>query len=416
MPITVPASERLALDSPFTLPNGTVVKNRVCKSAMSEQLGDRRHDPLPGLAVLYAKWAQGGAGLSISGKIMIDRAAIGQLGNVVLDQHSHLPSFRPWTSAGTQNGTELWAQLNHPGKQIVNLLCAEPVAPSAISLEGGLERNFNRPRALTEREIEETIEKFGSSARLAIEVGFTGVQIHGAHGYLISQFLSPRHNQRSDGWGGSLENRMRFAVETYRAIRRQVGDGVPVGIKLNSADFMKGGFSEEESIQVAERLCALGIDQIEVSGGTYESPVMASDVPASTAAREAYFLAYAARVRARVDTPLMVTGGFRSSAGMLAALRSGATDFVGVARPFALDPALAIKAMSREDFRLDIPRLTTRIPALDRMAALNVSWYEDQLARMARNRAPDPRRMAWSSVGRTFLYYARCALRGRRHG
>lgn len=406
--------QRPTLSSPFTLPSGTVVKNRLCKSAMSEQLGDRNHDPLPGMAALYTKWAEGGVGLSISGNIMIDRTAISQLGNVVLDERSHLPSFRSWTSTGKRNGTELWAQLNHPGKQILKLLCRTPVAPSAIGLEGGLERRFNRPRALTEPEIENIIEKFGTAARLAVEVGFSGIQVHGAHGYLVSQFLSPRHNRRTDAWGGSLENRMRFAVEVYRAIRRQVGDRVPVGIKLNSADFMRGGFTEDESIHTAARLCALGVDQIEVSGGTYESPVMARGVRDSTAAREAYFLDFAAKVRQRVDTPLMVTGGFRSSAGMASALRSGATDFIGLARPFCLDPALSDKATSSEDFRLELPHVTTGIGAVDRMAFLNVSWYEDQLQLMARNLAPRPRRLAWTTVAKTFVYYARCMLRKQR--
>lgn len=399
------------LDAPFTLRSGTVVKNRLCKSAMSEQLADRHHDPLPGMATLYSRWADGGVGLSISGNIMIDRTAVGQLGNVVLDEHSDLERFHSWTAAGRRNGAELWAQLNHPGKQIIKLLSKKPVAPSDIGLEGGLERSFNVPRALSEPEIERLVEKFATAARLAVQVGFTGVQIHGAHGYLVSQFLSPRHNRRTDRWGGSLENRMRFAIEVYRAIRRGVGDRIPVGIKLNSADFMRGGFTEDESLEVAARLCALGIDQIEVSGGTYESPVMASEVRASTAAREAYFMDFAARVRQRVDTPLMVTGGFRSSAGMNAALRSGATDFIGIARPYCLDPELSHKAIASEDFRLDLPRVTTGIEAVDRMAVLNVLWYEDQLELMARGGPPRAGRSAWATVGKTFLYYARCMFR-----
>ncbi|MCC4821109.1 NADH oxidase, partial [Vibrio lentus] len=153
-----------------------------------------------------------------------DRGALGEPKNVVLDEHSDLSVFREWAKAGTQNGSQIWMQLNHPGKQIPKFLCDSPVAPSAISLERGLEKGFNTPRALTETEIIAIIDKFALSAKLAKQAGFTGVQIHGAHGYLVSQFLSSRHNQRQDKWGGSLENRLRFVFEVYRAIRKEVGD------------------------------------------------------------------------------------------------------------------------------------------------------------------------------------------------
>ena len=342
-------NQPLSLDSSFTLPTGTVIKNRLFKSAMSEQLGDKQHNPTQGLANLYQRWAQGGLGLAMSGNIMIDRTALGEPKNVVLDERSNLTLFKNWTSAGTQNGTNFWAQLNHPGKQIPNFMTKEPVAPSAIALKRGLEKGFNKPRALEENEILDIISKFATAARLAKEVGFTGVQIHGAHGYLVSQFLSPSHNQRDDQWGGSLENRMRFVREVYKAVRAEVGTDFPVGIKLNSADFMKGGFSEEDSMQVIKQLSEDGIDLIEVSGGTYESPAMVGhrdkdDQPkASTVKREAYFLEYAESVRQHTDKPLIVTGGFRSSKGMSDALNSGACDFVGLARPFAVQTYLIVR-------------------------------------------------------------------------
>ena len=313
-----------ALNSPYTLRSGTKLKNRLFKSAMSEQLGDEKHNPKPGLAKLYHRWAEGGIGLSITGNIMVSRDALGEPKNVVLDEKSDLTIFRKWAEAGKHNGSHIWPQLNHPGKQIPSFLTKEPVAPSAIPLSRGLEKGFNTPRALTEQEILAIIAKFATSAKLAKDAGFTGVQIHGAHGYLVSQFLSPRHNQRNDQWGGSLENRMRFVLSVYHAIREQVGEHFPIGIKLNSADFMKGGFTEEDSMQVVQNLAEAGIDLIEISGGTYESPSMMSGKKAkqSTLQREAYFLDYMEKVRKLVSTPLVVTGGFRSAPAMAEALES----------------------------------------------------------------------------------------------
>ncbi len=247
-------SHDLSFATPFRLSKGQTLKNRFFKSAMSEQLGDRQHNPTSGLARLYRTWAEGGLGLSVTGNVMIDRTALGEPKNVVLDEQSDLAAFRHWATEGQVNGCQVWMQLNHPGKQIPSYLTKEPVAPSSIALGGGLEYAFNKPRALTEAEILDIIQKFATGARLAKETGFAGVQIHGAHGYLVSQFLSPRHNQRTDQWGGTAENRRRFVLEVYRAIRDTVGADFPVGIKLNSADFMKGGFTEEESMDVVKAL------------------------------------------------------------------------------------------------------------------------------------------------------------------
>ncbi len=405
----------ITLSTPFTLPRGVTIKNRLFKSAMSEQLGTRDHNPQPGLANLYRTWAQGGIGLAISGNIMIERTALGEPKNLVLDEQSDLKGFRAWTTAGTEHGTHLWAQLNHPGKQTPNFLSKEPVAPSAIALEQGLEKGFNKPRALGEEEIRTIIAKFATSARLAREVGFTGVQIHGAHGYLVSQFLSPRHNQRTDSWGGSLDNRMRFVREVYRAIRAAVGDDYPVGIKLNSADFMKGGFSEEESMQVVKTLATDGIDLIEISGGTYESPTMVGHkVPASTRQREAYFLAYAEQIRALVKTPLVVTGGFRSARAMTDALNTGATDFIGLARPLAVDPELPNKVMQNSAHSIQLRPLTTGFKLVDRIAMLDITWYESQLARMANRQKPKPDLSEWSTFVRMLASAGAYSLRKRR--
>ncbi len=403
------------LSSSFVLKNGQVIRNRLFKSAMSEQLGDKAHNPVNGISNLYGRWQEGGIGLSITGNIMVDRGALGEPKNVVLDEKSDLTNFKAWAKAGKENGGQIWPQLNHPGKQIPNFIVDVPVAPSAIALTGGLEKGFNKPRALTENEINIIIDKFALSAKLAKETGFSGVQIHGAHGYLVSQFLSPRHNQRDDQWGGSLENRMRFVLAIYHAIREQVGEDFPIGIKLNSADFMKGGFTEDDSMEVVKALADAGIDLIEISGGTYESPSMVGyKVKESTLKREAYFLDYIEKVRKIVDTPLVLTGGFRSSAAMQAALDSGATDFIGVARTTAVDPDFPNKLMNDKSHKQELRILTTGVKAVDKMAMLDIVWYEFQLARMAKGKKPKANLSEWGVFIKTLANAGIYAFRKRR--
>lgn len=407
------SNQALRLNTPFVLNENITIKNRLFKSAMSEQLGTAKHDPANGLVQLYKTWAEGGIGLSITGNIMVDRKALGEPKNVVLDDQSDLSLFQDWAQAGKLNGSQIWTQLNHPGKQIPNFICEQPVAPSAITLKNGLEKGFNTPRALSEDEILEIIGKFSRSAELAKQAGFNGVQIHGAHGYLVSQFLSPRHNQRTDRWGGCLENRMRFVVEVYQAIREKVGGDFPIGIKLNSADFMKGGFSEEDSMAVVKKLSDIGVDLIEISGGTYESPSMMG-YKASTQKREAYFLSYAEKLRESIDTPLVVTGGFRSAQGMISALQSGATDFIGLARPLAVATDLPNKLIANDHYEIDLRPLTTGVRAIDKMTMLNITWYEHQLERIANKKLPKPNLSEWISVAKTLFSSGVYAFRKRR--
>jgi len=405
----------IALTSPIKLKNGSLIKNRLFKSAMSEQLADRHHNPGIGIVNLYQRWAEGGIGICMTGNLMVDRHQLGEPRNVVLDEKSDLEQFKKWAKAGSQNNCQLWAQLNHPGKQVPSFIHGQPVAPSAIALEGGLQKNFKTPRALLDGEIENIIKQFSRAAQLAKQVGFSGVQIHGAHGYLVNQFLSSRHNQRQDKWGGSLENRMRFVLSIYQAIRQEVGEDFPVGIKLNSADFMRGGFTEEESMQVVEKLSECGIDLIEISGGSYEAPIMADGTgKKSSEQREAYFLDYAEQVRKRVKTPLVVTGGFRRGKAMTSALTSGATDFIGLARPLALDPDMPNKVMQDESFEVQSRELTTGFKALDKMVLLNMSWYEAQLARMAQGQSPKLNLSEWYSTIKVFMHLGVFAFRKRR--
>ncbi|MDA3897165.1 MAG: NADH:flavin oxidoreductase/NADH oxidase family protein [Desulfobacteraceae bacterium] len=392
------------LNSPLPLPCGARIKNRLCKSAMSENLASVHHSPTNFLTNLYGKWADGGIGLCITGNIMIDSNALGEPRNVVVEDESIMDELRSWAVSGTQNNTHLWAQLNHPGKQSPNTLSEQPVAPSAIAFSGGLQKFFNPPRELQESEIKDLIQRFANAAGILKKAGFTGVQIHGAHGYLVSQFLSSNHNQRTDDWGGSAENRMRFVLEIYRAIRKTVGEKFPVGVKLNSSDFMLGGFTEDESIAVATALTNEGIDLIEISGGTYERPAMTGRTgKQKVRASEAYFLSYAEKIRSQVQTPLMITGGFRTSGGMADAVAGKHIDLVGLARSMAVDPELPNKVLSGEDYVSSVKPLTTGIKLLDKMALMEVTWYEQQLAYIAKGKDPKPNQGIWFSLAKTMM-------------
>jgi len=383
---------------PFTLPNGTVVKNRLVKSAMSEALGTTDNHVTTALPRLYGRWADGGIGLLVTGNVMIDRRALGEPNNVALEDEGDLELLKQWAAAGTRNGTQLWMQLNHPGKQSPNGLNAETVSPSAIPFGKDLQAFFGIPRALTDAEIRDLVVRFGRSAEIAKKAGFSGVQIHGAHGYLVSQFLSGHSNQRTDEWGGDAARRRRFVLEVYREIRERTGAGFSVGIKMNSADFQKGGFTEEESLDVVRALSEAGIDMIEISGGTYEAPVMAGvtkgPVKESTRRREAYFLEFAEKARAATKTPLMVTGGFRSVSGMNDAIAGGAVDFIGLARLLAIEPDAPKRLLAGQEPREAVRPIKTGIAAVDNMALLEVGWYARQLRRMGGGDEPKPKESA----------------------
>ncbi|SDW09301.1 NADH:flavin oxidoreductase/NADH oxidase family protein [Marinobacter mobilis] len=378
------------LGQTLTLPNGAVLPNRLAKSAMSETMGTINNRVTRELATLYGAWADGGTGLLITGNVMVDRRHIGEPKNVVLDDERDMTELKAWAQAGQRHGNHIWVQLNHPGKQSPKMLNKAPVAPSAVPFRKDMRAMFATPRAMNEQEIRDTIGHFARSAALAEQAGFQGVQIHGAHGYLVSQFLSPHHNQRNDSWGGTAEKRMRFVLEVYRAIREATSPSFCVGIKLNSADFQRGGFTEEESLAVIERLAKEGIDLVEISGGNYENPAMAgaAGVKESTVSREAYFLEFAEKVREKVSVPLMVTGGFRTSEGMAEAVQSGATDLVGIARPLAVEPNLSVRILAGEQVVSAVKPITTGIQKIDDMALMEVSWYTRQLGRIGKGKKP----------------------------
>lgn len=376
------------LNATLTLAHGATLPNRIAKSAMSERLGNPDGSPSPELVRVYERWGAGGTGLLITGNVMVDSRALGETGNVVVEDERDLAGLRAWATAAKRKGALVWMQINHPGRQSPRNLSQTPVAPSEIGVRG-MGGTFATPRALEHGEVEDIVARFAETARIAEKAGFDGVQIHGAHGYLVSQFLSPYTNRRDDAWGGDAERRRRFLMELVRAVRAAVG--ISVGLKLNSADFQRGGFDENESMAVLESLDREGLDLIEISGGTYESAKMFEETTPtheSSKRREAFFLDYIEKARARVSTPLLLTGGFRTKAGMLDALEGGAVDVIGMARPIAAEPDLPARLLSGEADAARPVRLATGIKTLD--ALIQGAWYQAQIDRMGRGLDPKP--------------------------
>jgi 2,4-dienoyl-CoA reductase-like NADH-dependent reductase (Old Yellow Enzyme family) len=380
---------------------------------MTEGVADAKNRATGRHVTLYRRWAEGGAGLLLTGNVQVDRRYLERAGNIVIDgmqTSSQLQALEAMADAGTAGGTHLWMQISHAGRQTPKVVAREPVGPSDIpvAIPGG---RFGKPRALSNDEIIDVIERFAHVAGIARDTGFTGVQIHAAHGYLISEFLSPRVNVREDHWGGRLENRARLLLEVIRNVRRTVGAGFPVAVKLNSADFQKGGFSFDECLQVIEMLNDEGLDLLEISGGNYEQPrlmgiaglepVFEEKVAASTRAREAYFFDYAVAARRVAKMPLMVTGGFRSAAAIHEALADGDVDMVGLARPLCIDPDVPARILSGElqsapDVEAGLrigPGILGPNSPIAVIKALNgfarIGWYYEQIYRLADGLAPD---------------------------
>jgi len=383
------------LEEEMILPNGSTLKNRIAKSAMSENLSNKNNEPTPLLIEVYKKWAQSGAGLLITGNIMIDSKAIGEPRNVVVENRKNFEILKEWAESVNGTDTHLWAQINHPGRQAMEPINRDLKAPSAVPLKSGGRKDGSKkiPLALNESQILAIIEAFGNTAIILKDAGFSGVQIHGAHGYLVSQFLSPYSNIRSDKWGGSLVNRARFVIEVYRKIRARVGKSFPIGIKLNSADFQKGGFSEEESMEVVKILSKEGIDLIEISGGTYEAPAMMGKRKKSTIKREVYFMDYIEKASKITTTPLMLTGGFRTTSIMKDAIASNQLDIIGIARPFTVYPNIGNEIFNNSRINFNTKIKKTGVKGID--GAMNIIWYESQIKRLGKGKVPKPDLNPW---------------------
>ncbi|MGQ7846894.1 NADH:flavin oxidoreductase/NADH oxidase family protein [Granulosicoccus sp. 3-233] len=369
--MTYPESNDVGdLFQPFELPCGVVLKNRIVKSAMSDSLGDGCGNPSDAQMRLYERWADGGVAASIIGEVQGTPHFAEKPGNLVLRQDADLPRFRELARRGAAGGTQLWLQLGHAGA-MAHPPISTPKGPSAIDIPG------LTCDALTLDEIRALPAEFARTASLAQDLGFGGVQIHAAHGFLLSQFLSPLFNKRDDAYGGSLSSRMQLLLEVVEAVRDAVDPGFVVAVKLNATDQLEEGFAEDESLEVVAALDGTGIDLIDISGGTYfPGAKSASD----SAGSGPYFLHFAALARERTSKPLMATGGFKTRQQAVDALVSGHVDLTGIARGFVLDAALPKNWQSPDTVDPVFPRFSsTPVGGV-------TAWYTLQLTRIGEGR------------------------------
>jgi 2,4-dienoyl-CoA reductase-like NADH-dependent reductase (Old Yellow Enzyme family) len=325
---------KMKIQTPFRLPCGAELSNRIAKAAMTERLATGNQFANSKHVKLYEHWSETGSGLLITGNVLVDKRYKEATGNIVIEDESGLPALQKLTKAGTKGGNHLWAQISHAGRQSSIFSTFSPIAPSAVKLKKLF--LFKKPSAMTSLEIEDVIRRYVKTAQIAQKAGFTGVQIHAAHGYLLSQFLSPKTNIRTDEYGGTIQKRAKVLLEIIQKTRKVVGNNFPISVKLNSADFQRGGYDEADAFWVIQQLEELGIDLLEISGGTYEQVDFFLQRE-STRKREAYFLDFANQVKTKSNIPLMVTGGFRSIEFSEEVLQNNELDVIGFGRPYLLD-------------------------------------------------------------------------------
>ena len=402
------------LNQPLTLPCGAVVPNRMCKAAMTEGLAHPDGTASAELERLYGIWSDGGSGILLSGNIQVDGDHLERPGNVIVDSalsNDAFAALQRMAAAGTRNGNHLWAQISHAGRQTQKIVNPAPKAPSAVRLRLP-QSQFGEPVALTAEEIESIVERFVNCAVTCKEAGFTGVQFHSAHGYLLSQFLSPLTNQREDEWGGRLENRARALIAIVTKTRKVLGADFPISVKLNSADFQKGGFEFDDSLTVAKWLADAGVDLLEISGGTYEQPrllnldgvepIEEQSLARSTLAREAYFVDFAKAMREELSIPIMVTGGLRRREVMNHVLETGGADMIGLGRPLCVDADGPNRLLNGEDelarYEDNLSLLPGWLMWLTRFNAVRTInsfatqfWFYEQIANIGRTGATDPK-------------------------
>lgn len=338
---------------------GMVLRNRMVRSATAECMAQANGVPKHGLAAMYKDLAEGGVGLIITGHMYVHRTGKAHPGMTGIDNDRLVDPLSDLVPGVHEAGGRIAVQINHAGRQTRDPSVADPVAPSEIAPSG----NRSGARAMTSDEIETLIEAYGRAAARAKAAGFDAVQIHAAHGYLISQFLSPLTNRRTDAFGGSLENRMRFLERVAGAVREAVGPGFPVLIKLGLRDEDDAGLTLAEGLQVVGRLAEFSIDAVEISGGIAGSRNFNIPAAIRPGQNEAYFRPWAAQARQATELPIVLVGGFRSLDSMEETLASGDAQFISLCRPLICEP--------------DLPhRLQSGIQTASRCVSGNRCWPE----------------------------------------
>ena len=340
---------------------------------MSDSLADGAGNPTQAQIRLYERWSEGGTAISFIGEVQGDPRYPEKPGNLVLDPHSDTGLLQRLNQRGQSNDTHLWPQLGHAGA-LTHPPVGKPKGPSPLDLPG------LRCEGMSVAEIEELPQLYARSARLAQSVGFSGVHVHAGHGFLLSQFLSPLFNHRSDGYGGSIEARCRVLLEIIKAVRAAVGPGFPVGMRINSSDQLEGGLTESDALEALRMLDRSPLDLIDISGGTYFPGAKARSESASSGP---YFLEFAKRAREVTRLPLMLTGGFKTRDQALGALTTGAVDVVGLGRAMALDPALPNRWLSDCSADPDYPVFSKSV------AGGVTAWYTMRLTALGEDREQD---------------------------
>jgi len=350
--MTEPPNSIYTLRNSLELPCGAILKNRLAKSPMSDSLANGAGDPTEAQIRLYEKWAEGGTAVSFIGEVQGDPRFPEKPGNLVLAEHTNKEMIGSLVRRATIEGAHLWPQLGHAGA-LSYAPVSQPKGPSALDVEG------LQCAGMSIDEIQDLPAMYARTAFHAKIAGFSGVLIHAGHGFLLSQFLSPLFNSRTDVYGGSVDARCRIVLEVISEVRRAVGPSFPVGIRINATDKLEGGLTEVDALEVVRLLDQTSIDLIDISGGTYFPGAKASS---DGAGRGPYFLDFAQRAKGLTKVPLMLTGGFKTRAQAADAVASGAVDMVGLARAMVLNPRLAEAWLSEEGGDPEFPKFDSNPP------------------------------------------------------
>lgn len=328
------------LFEPFNLA-GIRLKNRIVRSATYEKRADEDGFVTDSIIELYETLVKGGVGLIITGNALVHPSGRTITQMLCIHSDRYIEGLERLTRAVHELGGVIFLQLVHGGRQSLPILLGgqTPMAPSAV-YDPSTEV---MPREMTDAEIWNIIDAFADGARRARLAGFDGVQIHGAHGYLVSEFLSPHTNRRDDYWGGDEERRFHFVEEVYKAIRKEVGEDYPVIIKMNADDGLDNGLKPDEACRVAKRLEAIGIDAIEVSGGMYEAGKKTARPDILKPKDEAYFRDSARLFKRNLNIPVILVGGIRSRSIMEDILKKRDADLIALSRPLIREPDLPEK-------------------------------------------------------------------------